>query len=97
MAKRIIWAPQAVADRIQILDYWYKRLGTKEYSVKLDETFKETVQLLSRFPLLGRSLENREERVFVKDYYQFFYLDKSEDIKILHLWDSRRNPKNLNI
>jgi len=97
VAKRIIWAPQAVADRIQILDYWYKRLGTKEYSVKLDETFKETVQLLSRFPLLGRSLENREERVFVKDYYQFFYLDKSEDIKILHLWDSRRNPKNLNI
>ncbi|HKJ34698.1 MAG TPA: type II toxin-antitoxin system RelE/ParE family toxin [Balneolales bacterium] len=97
MAKRIIWAPQAVADRIQILDYWYKRLGTKEYSLKLDETFKETVQLLSRFPLLGRSLENREERVFVKDYYQFFYLDKSEDIKILHLWDSRRNPKNLNI
>ena len=97
MAKRIIWAPQAVADRIQILDYWYKRLGTKEYSVKLDETFKETVQLLSRFPLLGRSLENREERVFVKNYYQFFYLDKSEDIKILHLWDSRRNPKNLNI
>jgi len=97
VAKRIIWAPQAVADRIQILDYWYKRLGTKEYSLKLDETFKETVQLLSRFPLLGRSLENREERVFVKDYYQFFYLDKSEDIKILHLWDSRRNPKNLNI
>ncbi len=97
MAKRIIWAPQAVADRIQILDYWYKRLGTKEYSVILDETFKDTVQLLSLFPLLGRSLENREERVFVKDYYQFFYLDESENIKILHLWDSRRNPKNLNI
>jgi len=34
MAKQIIWAPEAVSDRIQILDYWYKRLGTKEYSKK---------------------------------------------------------------
>jgi len=42
-------------------------------------------------------LGNREERVFVKDYYQFFYLDESEDIKILHLWDSRRNPEDLDI
>lgn len=53
MAKQIIWAPEAVADRLQILDYWYKRLGTKEYSVRLDEMFKETAQILSRFPSLG--------------------------------------------
>ena len=31
MAKRIIWSREAVADRIQILDYWYKRLGSKQY------------------------------------------------------------------
>lgn len=64
MAKRIIWAPQAVADRIQILNYWYERLGTKEYSKKLDEMFKESVTLLSEFPFLGRQVKNREERVF---------------------------------
>ena len=97
MAKQIIWAPEAVADRIQILDYWYKRLGTKDYSGKLDEMFKETVQFLSIFPLLGRQLENREERVIVKDYYQIFYLDEDDGIKILHLWDSRRDPEELNL
>lgn len=97
MAKRIIWAPQAVADRIQILDYWYNRLGSKDYSAKLDEMFKETVQLLSRFPQLGRQLENQDERVFVKDHYQIFYLDEEDAIKILHLWDSRRNPEELNL
>jgi toxin YoeB len=97
MAKRIIWAPQAVADRIQILDFWYNRLGTKEYPTKLDEMFKETVQLLSRFPQLGRQLAYREERVFVKDHYQVFYLDEEDAIKILHLWDSRRNPEELNL
>lgn len=68
MAKRIIWAPQAVADRIQILDYWYRRIGNKDFSAKLDDIFKETVQLLSRFPQLVIQLENRDERVFVKDH-----------------------------
>ena len=97
MAKRIIWAPQAVADRIQILDYWYKRLGTKEYSRKLDEMFKESVKLLSEFPFLGRQVKNREERVFVKDHYQIFYLNNEETIRILHVWDSRRNPEELDL
>lgn len=97
MAKRIVWAPEAVADRIQILDYWYKSLGTKAYSQKLDQVFKETIELLSHFPLLGRQLNNREERVFVKDHYQIFYLTEEEAIKILHLWDSRRNPEELNL
>jgi plasmid stabilization system protein ParE len=76
MAKRIIWAPEATADRIQILDYWYKRLGTKEYSKKLDDMFKESVALISEFPFLGRKVINREERVFIKDYYQIFYLNR---------------------
>lgn len=69
MAKRIIWAKKAVAERIQILDYWYKHLGSKEYSHKLDMMFKEVVQLLSVFPYLGRKLGGeREERLFIKDH-----------------------------
>jgi toxin YoeB len=93
MAKRIIWAREAVADRIQILDYWYNRLGSKEYPSKLDNMFKEIIQLLSHFPFLGRKLEEREERFFIKDYFQIFYLDEEDSIKILHIWDSRRDPE----
>jgi plasmid stabilization system protein ParE len=93
MAKRIIWSREAVADRIQILDYWYKRLGNKKYSTKLDNLFKEVVLMLSRFPFMGRQLTNREERVLVKDHYQIYYLIEGEEIKILRVWDSRRNPE----
>lgn len=92
MAKRVIWSKEALADRIQILDYWYERLGSKDYSSKSDNTFRHTVRLLSGFPDLGRKLENREERFFVKDTYQIFYLEDRESIIILHIWDSRRNP-----
>jgi toxin YoeB len=61
MAKRIVWAKEAVEDRIQILEYWFNRLGDKQYSSSLDSMFKEAVRLLARYPLLGRQLENREE------------------------------------
>ena len=58
MAKQIIWAKEALADRIQILDFWYQRLGTKDYSYQLDDMFKGIVQLIADFPSLGRKLED---------------------------------------
>ncbi len=97
MAERIIWSRQAVADRIQILDYWFKRLGTKDYSQKLNQTFQDTIKLLSEYPFVGRKLQNREERVFVKDRYQIFYLADEDFIRILHIWDSRRDPDDLTL
>lgn len=93
MAKQIIWAREAVADRIQILDYWFDRLGSKDYPIKLDNIFRETVQLLANFSNLGRELEGREERCIVKDYYQIFYLEDEHSVTILHIWDTRRNPE----
>jgi len=58
--------------------------------------FKEVVQLLSDFPYLGRKLDSeREERFFIKDRYYIFYLDEVDSIKILHIWDSRRDPTEL--
>ena len=95
MAKRIVWSKEALADRIQILDYWYQRLGSKDYPTKLDDTFRNTIQLLSRFPDLGRKLKNQEERFFVKNAYQIFYLEDDETITILHIWDTRRDPKDV--
>ena len=95
MAKRIKWSTHAIADRISILDYWYQRIGDKKYSTKLDQSLKGVIKKLSVFPQLGRQLNNREERFFVKDSYQIFYLETTESIHILHIWDSRRNPEDL--
>ncbi|MCX6235016.1 MAG: hypothetical protein NT175_09910 [Bacteroidetes bacterium] len=50
MAQRIIWSQIAVADRIQILDYWYQRIGNKSYSSRLDHSLRQIIKTLSRFP-----------------------------------------------
>jgi len=73
MVKRIIWSANALSDRIAILDYWYQRIGNKNYSRKLDASLKNLIKLLLKFPEMGRKLENRNERFHVKDAYQIFY------------------------
>ena len=93
MVKRIIWSQNALADRIQILDYWFQRIGNKTYSRRLDHELKETIKHLARFPKIGRQIDDREERFLVKDYYQVFYMESDLEIYILHIWDSRRNPE----
>jgi plasmid stabilization system protein ParE len=84
-----------LADRIQILDYWFQRIGNKIYSRRLDRELQETIKHLSKFPQIGRQIDNRNERFLVRDYYQIFYLLSDKDIYILHIWDSRRNPDDL--
>lgn len=95
MAKRIIYSENALTDRADILEYWYKRIGSKTYSKKLDQSFREIIKLLSEFPELGRQVENKAERFFIKDAYQIFYMFDEDTIKILHIWDTRRNPDDL--
>lgn len=95
MAKRIIWSENAVQDRLRILDYWYKRTGTKSYSEKLNTEFIQSIKKLSLYPKIGRRLEDTDIRFIVKYHYQIFYRYTVNEIRILHLWDSRRNPDDL--
>ena len=95
MATRIIWTPNSLSDRIQILDYWFQRIGNKIYSRRLDKELKETIKHLSKFPQIGRQIGGREDRCLVKDYYQIFYILSDNAIYNLHIWDCRRNPGDL--
>jgi toxin YoeB len=97
MAKRIIWSTHAIADRISILDYWYQRIGNKKYSHKLDKSLKQIIAKLAYYPKLGRQLTDREERFFVMDSYLIFYIERTDKIEILYIWDSRRNPDDLKL
>ncbi len=97
MVKRIIWSRNAIEDKIRILGYWYKRTGTKTYSNTLDASLKITVANLKNFPKMGRRLPDSEIRFIVKDQYQIFYKLVNDEIRILHIWDSRRNPDCLEI
>lgn len=95
MVKRIIWSKNALRDKVQILDYWFRKIGTKTYSRKLDKQLRQTIKGLKNFSEIGRQLEGTNIRFLIKDHYQIFYKIYYDEVRILHIWDSRRNPKDL--
>ena len=99
MASRIIWSRSATVDKVRILNYWIKKTGSKTYARKLNDSLVEAVKLLKDFPNLGRNVPGTEYQFIVKDHYQIFYkhLKEKREIRILHVWDSRRNPDCLNL
>jgi plasmid stabilization system protein ParE len=53
MAKKIIWTQTAIEDRFRIYRFWLYKTKSKTYSEKLEKLFKDSANLISKFPELG--------------------------------------------
>jgi len=95
MEKEIEWTEKSFSNRVQIYDYWYKRLGSVEYPDRLDQSFIDSVNLLPQNPQLGYKVESGTERVLIQDHYRIYYEVHRDRISILRIWDSRQNPDEL--
>ncbi|MDZ4711119.1 MAG: type II toxin-antitoxin system RelE/ParE family toxin [bacterium] len=101
MVKRLIWSKRAKHDRKEILEYWINRTGNIRYSLKLKNEFDRLIKLLIYFPKLGKKIDNYNARYIIKGDYKIFY-DVVEnysnlDVRILHIWDMKRDPDDLEI
>ena len=98
MAKRkIIWSSRAKLDLFEILDYYYKRNGTKTYSKKLNLTLRKSIQLLKKYPYIGIKTDIHSVRNLITSDYNIFYEIKSDSVEIITIWDSRQDPDKLNL
>lgn len=61
--KRVIWSPRANAELKDILEFYLKRNGSPDYSLKLLETVDAMVGLLLQHPLMGRITSDGRARV----------------------------------
>lgn len=97
MAKQVIWAQRAQNDRIKILEYWIARNKSSEYSIKVNELFKEAIKIIAHYPEIGKITDNNGARMkIVRDYLIIYeYEVISDKVVILAIWDSRRSPKKL--
>jgi len=95
-SRRIIWSSRAKLDLFEILDYYYKRNGTKTYSKKLNSTLRKSIKLLKKYPYIGVKSDIQFVRNLITGDYCVFYEVKSDSIVIITIWDSRNNPDNLN-
>ena len=92
MGKRVIWSENAQHERRVILLFWKKHNYSSAYSKKLNELIKKAVVLISIHPHIGRKTDKEGVRVKLIRDYLLFYKEIKNEIIILSIWDSRRNP-----
>ena len=95
MAKRVIWTKNAQKERKEILKYWIERNKSKTYSKKLNELFKDSINLLKLRPEIGKKTDIENVRIKIIRDYLIFYESSSDKIYILSIWDSRQDPNSL--
>ncbi len=95
--RKIIWSPRAKLDLLDILNFYYKRNGTKTYSRKLKSKVQKSIKLLENHSDIGVRTDIQHIRNLITANYCIFYQIKSDSIEILTIWDNRQNPDNLNI
>lgn len=97
MAKRVIWSQKARNDRRKILEYWEKRNGDKIYSKKLAAQFRKKVKYIVQYSHFGIETDMEDVRVTVCGNYLLFYEIDEKCVKILAVWDNRRDPEDLTL
>ncbi len=95
MAKQIIWSTRAQNDRKQILEYWRSRNKSNTYSKKLDQRFREAINIIRDYSQIGKQTDDQKVRIKIVKDYLLIYEETSDSIIVLTIWDSRQDPKKL--
>ena len=95
MAKQVIWSLRAQKDKREIFKYWSERNKSNRYSQKLNQLFKEAIQLLREHPYIGRSTDDDLIRIKIVRDYLLIYEVTETSINILSVWDGRQDPSKL--
>jgi len=93
MVKKIKWSIRARQERLEILEYWANRNKSKVYSARLSQEFLDNIDLLSKAPYIGKSIQIENVRFLIVRDYLIYYQISDSYIDILAIWDSRRDPK----
>ena len=95
MARKVIWTKRAQQERKDILDFWINHNKSNAFSKKLNQLFKESIQLIRLYPRIGRLTDIDNVRVKVVRNYLIFYELVDENIYVLSVWDSKQDPEEL--
>ncbi|MCB9202054.1 MAG: type II toxin-antitoxin system RelE/ParE family toxin [Flavobacteriales bacterium] len=95
--RKVIWTEKANLERKDILEYWIKRNKSKNYSLKLNKLFVDTTQVISEMPTIGRKTDIDNVYVKIISNYLIFYEFNKIQLKVLSIWDGRRDKNSLKI
>ncbi|TVR37768.1 MAG: type II toxin-antitoxin system RelE/ParE family toxin [Cryomorphaceae bacterium] len=88
----VVWSSRARLELYEMLNFYFERNGTIEYSQKLFEQIKASAELLGRHPNLGGKTDKENVRALVTVDYEIIYEVFDTHVLIVLIWDCRRNP-----
>lgn len=92
--KEIIWSTRANLELKEILEFYNKRNGNVNYSLKLVGEIDDLLDTLSQSEFIGRLTSNKKTRIVVMKVYLVFYEINGNRIEILSFWDNRQDENN---
>jgi len=94
MVKKVVFTERAEKERLSILEYYFEQTGSTKIPTQIYQQFNRTIDNILHFPESGVKLKN-SNRGIIKSHYKIVYKIENDSIVILHIWDTRQNPKNL--
>ena len=95
--KSIIWSYFADKQFKNALVYHFEVAGNYHFSEKLKTETEYTLGLILDYNYIGNSISKSNFRLIVVFHYAIVYEVLENEIQIVLFWDTRRNPKILNI
>jgi addiction module RelE/StbE family toxin len=94
-SKVVIWSARARKDLISIKKFFDERNGNSNYSNRLLKELRNAALLLEDHPSASIQTEFKDFRGLIISNYILFHVQKPEEVVIVGVWDTRRNPKHL--
>lgn len=94
MVKKVVFTERAEKERLSILEYYLEATGSTSIPVKIYQQFNRVIDNIRQFPESGKKLKNNN-RGIIQSHYKIVYKIEIESLIILHIWDTRQNPKKL--
>ena len=95
---RVKWSVEEKLDLQNVLTFYNIRNQSNAYSKKLLGKVRKIVGYIFTNPLIGRTADIENVRMFILGAYQIIYeIIEPRQILIIMFWDCRRNPENRKI
>jgi toxin YoeB len=97
MVRKVIWTIRAQNDRKRVFEYWNDRNNSSAYSNKLNILINQTLKLICKYPLLGKSTDIDQVRIKIMKNYLIIYKLTPTHLIVLTLWDCNQDLTNLKL
>lgn len=96
MSLEIIWSPASKEEYADILDYIETHFGIDTALKLLDKT-DAVIDGIAIFPTMFPASKTRKDvrKAVITSHLSVFYRFNKTEIQLLHFWDNRQNPENL--